>query len=122
MIIPYYLPLTLSDFGISAALYYRTLAPSPLSVCSWCDKDNKLGHDELCLARPRRTVVRHDSVVNAIGGGLRTLPFATVECEPHTFEDDAEMPFGYRGRRRPESATSITMSRSTPSLANPADR
>ncbi len=85
-ILPYYRSLALSDFEISTALHYRTLAGSPLRMCAWCGRENALGHDELCLKRPRLTSSRHDSVVRAIGGALSTLPFVDVSCEPHTFE------------------------------------
>jgi len=85
-IIPYYRSLALSDFEISTGLHYRTLAGSPLRTCAWCGQENALGHDELCLKRPRLTSSRHGSVVRAIGGALSTLPFVDVSCEPHTFE------------------------------------
>ncbi len=58
--IPFYQPLCLTDFEVSTALNYRTLACSPLTTSSWCSRPNSLGHDELCMSRPRQTVARHD--------------------------------------------------------------
>ena len=83
--IPFYQTLSLSDFEVSTALHYRLLAPSPLSICAWCSKSNSLGHDELCMARPRLTVARHDSVARIIHSALKTVD-PTAELEPHTFE------------------------------------
>ena len=83
--IPFYQTLHLSDFEVSTALHYRLLAPSPLSICAWCSKSNSLGHDELCMARPRLTVARHDSVAHIIHSALKTVD-PTAELEPHTFE------------------------------------
>jgi len=51
--IPFYQPLCLTDFEVSTALNYLTLACSPLTTCSWCSRPNSLGHDELCMTRPR---------------------------------------------------------------------
>ena len=83
--IPFYQTLSLSDFEVSTALHYRLLAPSPLSICAWCSKSNSLGHDELCMARHRLTVARHDSVARIIHSALKTVN-PTAELEPHTSE------------------------------------
>ena len=83
--IPFYQTLSLSNFEVSTALHYRLLAPSPLSICAWCSKSSSLGHDELCIARPRLTVARHDSVARIIHSALKTVD-PTAKLEPHTFE------------------------------------
>ncbi len=69
--IPFYQPLCLTDFEVSTALNYRTLACSPLTTCSWCSRPNSLGHDELCMTRRRQTVARHDSLARIIHSTLK---------------------------------------------------
>jgi len=83
--IPYYSTLRLTDFEVSTAIHYRTLSTSPLTTCPWCSKSNSLGHDEVCLARPRQTVARHDSVARILHSTLKTID-PTAEHEPHSFE------------------------------------
>jgi len=83
--IPFYQPLYLTDFEVSTALNYRTLACSPLTTCSWCSRPNSLGHDELCMTRPRQTVARHESLARIIHSTLKTID-PTAEHEPHSFE------------------------------------
>ncbi len=69
--IPFYQPLCLTDFEVSTALNYRTLACSPLTTSSWCSRPNSLGHDELCMTRRRQTVARHDSLARIIHSTLK---------------------------------------------------
>ena len=64
--IAYYHSLRLTDFEVSTAIHYRTLSTSHLTTCPWCSKSNSLGHGEVCLARPRQTVARHDSVARIL--------------------------------------------------------
>jgi len=83
--IPYYHSLRLTDFEVSTAIHYRTLSTSPLTTCPWCSKSNSLGHDEVCLARSRQTVARHDFVARILHSTLKTID-PTAEHEPHSFE------------------------------------
>jgi len=55
-IIPYYQPLRLSDYDIATGLSYPLLSSINLGNCLWCGDDAKLGHDEVCLRRPRATI------------------------------------------------------------------
>ncbi len=71
-VIPYFQPLRLSDFDVSAALHLRTLTVPPRHACRHCGDAAHLGHDEVCTKRSRWTVMRHDSIVRAIEGGLCT--------------------------------------------------
>jgi hypothetical protein len=83
--IHFYPLLCLTDFEVSTALNYRTLACSPLTTCSWYSGPNSLGHDELCMTRPRQTVARHYSLARIIHSTLKTID-PTAEHEPHSFE------------------------------------
>jgi len=83
--IPFYPPLALNDFELATAVHYRTLSTSPLTTCTWCAKPNHLGHDEVCLARPRQTVARHDYLARIIHSTLKTID-PSAEHEPHSFE------------------------------------
>ena len=71
--IPYYRSLRLIDFEVSTAIHYQTLSTSPLTTCPWCSKLNSLGHDEVCLGRPRQTVARHDFVARILHSTLKTI-------------------------------------------------
>ncbi len=82
---PYYHTLRLTDSEVSTAIHYRTLLTSPLTTSPWCSKSNSLGYDEVCLAGPRQTVARHDSVARILHSTLKTID-PTAEHEPHSFE------------------------------------
>ncbi len=82
---PYYHTLRLTDSEVSTAIHYRTLSTSPLTTSPWCSKSNSLGYDEVCLAGPRQTVARHDSVARILHSTLKTID-PTAEHEPHSFE------------------------------------
>jgi len=83
--IPYYQPLSLTDYEISTGLHYRLLSSSPSTTCSWCGRSNTLGHDELCRARPPTFVARHDSIARILHSALQTVD-PSAEHEPHSFE------------------------------------
>jgi len=97
--IPYYPSLRLTDFEVSTAIHYRTLSTSPLTTCPWCSKSNSLGHDEVCLARPRQTVARHDSVVRFLHStASHKIPRADREGElsrPGLSPMDASSPWSF---------------------------
>jgi len=111
--IPYYHTLRLTDFEVSKAIHYRTISTSPLMTCPWCSKSNSLGHDEVCLARPRQTVARHDSVARILHSTMKTID-PTAEHEPHSFEGRRRNDIRLRGSSR---GLWTSMSRFTPSLA-----
>jgi len=85
-IIPYNPTLRLSDYDVATGLAYRLQSPSDTGHCLWCGDKSELGHDELCLTRPRATIGRHDAVVRTIGRYLASDHSTQVEIEPHTQE------------------------------------
>ncbi len=85
-VITYFQPLRLSDFDISTALHLRTLTVPPGHACRHCGNAAHLGHDEVCTKRSRWTIMRHDSIVRALEGGLSTLDSTRIEVEPSTLE------------------------------------
>ncbi len=108
----YYHSLRLTDFEVSTAIH-RTLSTSPLTTCPWCSKSNSLGHDEVCLARPRQTVARHDSVARILHSTLKTID-PTAEHEPTPPSKAGGTMSGSEGLSR---RLWTSMSRFTPSLA-----
>jgi hypothetical protein len=85
-IIPYNQPLRLSDYDVATGLAYRLQVPPKDGHCIFCGDKAELGHDELCLVRPRGTIGRHDAVVRVIGRHLASNHTTTVDIEPHTHE------------------------------------
>lgn len=85
-IIPYNQPLRLSDYDVATGLAYRLQVPPKEGHCMWCGDNAELGHDELCLVRPRGTIGRHDAIVRVIGRHLASNHSTTVDIEPHTQE------------------------------------
>ena len=85
-VIPYNHPLRLSDYDIATGLAYRLQVKAREGHCTWCGDKAELGHDELCLNRPRATIGRHDAIVRVIGRHLASNHSTTVDIEPHTQE------------------------------------
>jgi hypothetical protein len=85
-IIPYNPTLRLSDYDVATGLAYRLQSPSETGHCLWCGDKAELGHDELCLVRPRGTIGRHDAIVRTVGRYLASDHSTQVEIEPHTQE------------------------------------
>jgi len=85
-IIPYNPTLRLSDYDVATGLAYRLQSPPETGHCLWCGDKAELGHDELCLTRPRGTIGRHDAIVRTIGRYLASDHSTQVEIEPHTQE------------------------------------
>ena len=48
-IIPYFQPLRLTDYNISAGVHYRTLVTVILRTCRSCGNESSLGHDEFAF-------------------------------------------------------------------------
>jgi hypothetical protein len=85
-VIPYNHPLRLSDYDIATGLAYRLQVQAKEGHCGWCGDKAELGHDEICLNRPRATIGRHDAIVRVIGRHLASNHSTTVDIEPHTQE------------------------------------
>jgi len=83
MPIPYNPTLRLSDYVVVTGLAYRLQSPSETGYCLWCGDKAELGHDELCMTRPRGTIGRHDAIVRTIGRYLAWDHSTQVELEPH---------------------------------------
>ena len=85
-VIPYNHPLRLSDYDIATGLAYQLQVRAKEGHCGWCGDKAELGHDEICLNRPRATIGRHDAIVRVIGRHLASNHSTTVDIEPHTQE------------------------------------
>jgi hypothetical protein len=85
-VIPYNHPLRLSDYDIATGLAYRLQVRAREGHCGWCGDKAELGHDEICLNRPRATIGRHDAIVRVIGRHLASNHSTSVDIEPHTQE------------------------------------
>jgi hypothetical protein len=73
--------LRLSDFEVSAALHARTLLLGAATHYRHCGSRNQLGHEEICLWRAPRTVVRHEQAKRAIGTAMATVEGVQVHLE-----------------------------------------
>jgi hypothetical protein len=82
-IIPFHSSLKLSDFELSAALHHRTLCPSKRAYCQHCGTRNEIMHDEVCLARPKWRIARHELLKHTLADALGRSPsLGRVRLEP----------------------------------------
>jgi len=107
------------------AIHYRTLSTFPLITRPWCSKSKSLGHDEVCLARPRQTVARHDSAARILHSTLKTID-STAEHEPHSFEGRRRNDIRLRGSCKGSVDFDVKVytllgNKATKTTTNPAD-
>jgi hypothetical protein len=82
-IIPFHPSLKLSDFELSAALHHRTLCPSKRAYCQHCGSRNEIMHDEVCPARPKWRIARHELLKHTLADALTRSPsLGKVRVEP----------------------------------------
>jgi hypothetical protein len=82
-IIPFHPSLKLSDFELSAALHHRTLSPSHRTYCHHCGLRNEIMHDEVCPARPKWRIARHEQLKHTLANALARSPsLGKVRIEP----------------------------------------
>jgi hypothetical protein len=82
-IIPFNPSLKLSDFELSAALHHRILCPSHRTYCQHCGSRNEIMHDEVCPARPKWRIARHEQLKHALADALARSPsLGKVRLEP----------------------------------------
>ena len=83
-IIPFHPSLKLSDFELSAALHHRTLCPSKRTYCQHCGSRNEIMHDEVCPARPKWRIARHELLKHTLADALGRCPsLGKVRIEPY---------------------------------------
>lgn len=83
-IIPFHSSLRLSDFELSAALHHRTLSPSKRTYCQHCGIRNEIMHDEVCPARPKWRIARHELLKYTLVDALsRCSSLGKVRAEPY---------------------------------------
>ena len=83
-IIPFHSSLKLSDFELSAALHHRTLSPSKRTYCQHCGIRNEIMHDEICPARPKWRIARHELLKHTLVDVLTRCPsLGKVRIEPY---------------------------------------
>jgi len=83
-IIPFNSSLKLSDFELSAALHHRTLCPSKRTYCQHCGSRNEIMHDEVCPARPKWRIARHEQLKHTLADALGRCPsLGKVRIEPY---------------------------------------
>lgn len=78
--------LLLADIDIAGGLAIRMLTPlskenSEEGLCKDCGIPWHFGHDDICKAKFRQTIIKHDIVCNALAKALRTVPGNTVSTE-----------------------------------------
>jgi len=82
-IIPFHTSLKLSNFELSAALHHRTLCPSERAYCHHCGSQNEIMHDEVCPARPKLRIARHELLKHTLTDALgRSTSLGRVKLEP----------------------------------------
>ena len=80
-VIPFSTPLRLTSNEISAGLHIRTLCPGLDNNCTHCAAPNVTGHDDVCPARPRWRVARHEVVKKLLATHLKSIEHTRVTLE-----------------------------------------
>jgi len=81
-VIPFSAQLRLSTNEVAAGLHIRTLCPGKDDNCAHCAAANVTGHDDVCPARPRWRVARHEVVKRLLETHLKTIEHTRVTLEP----------------------------------------
>lgn len=77
-------PLVLDDVDLAAALSIRLLTPpnDQRGLCKDCGLEYSYGHDDLCKAKHRQTITKHDLVCRALYSAIKRIPQVKVQLEP----------------------------------------